>query len=342
MADLTKFSRRSFMVMPLALAACGSGRSVFEIAGATMGTTYNVVAIDGTRRVREPDLIAAITTALDEVNGQMSNWDSQSEISVFNAQASTEPVALSPALADVMAAATEVNRASLGRFDTTMGPLIELWGFGAPGMNPMPSEAQIAAAKALSGHENTLRLVDGSLQKMRPEAQVYLAAIGKGYGADHVGRAIEALGITDYFVEIGGDLYTSGKNASGQPWQIGIEKPMALSGGVMEVVGVSGLGLASSGDYRNYFENGGQRYSHVIDPATGRPITHHTASATVLAENSMLADAWATAMLILGRERGLEVAEKEGIAVHFIERDTASADMVFTSARSSAFARLTA
>ena len=144
-------------------------------------------------------------------------------------------------------------------------------------------------------------LQHGTVEKTNSDAQVYLAGIGKGYGADHVGRAIEALGITDYLVEIGGDLYTAGRNPEGLPWQIGIEAPNIADRRVLEVVGVSGLGLASSGDYRNYFEEDGQRYSHLVDPATGRPVTHKTASATVLAENAMLADAWSTAMLILGR-----------------------------------------
>ena len=143
-------------------------------------------------------------------------------------------------------------------------------------------------------------------------------------------------------VEIGGDLYASGNNPGGTPWQIGIEKPAALSGGVLDVVGVSGLGLASSGDYRNYFEQDGERFSHLIDPVSGRPITHKTASATVLAENAMLADAWATAMLILGREKGLEIAKSHNVAVLFVERDSASSDLRFKTESSETFKALTA
>lgn len=342
MSDLTTFSRRSFLVMPLALMACKPSDLVFEISGFTMGTSYNVVAVDPSHRLTNAKMRAAIESALAEVNTQMSNWDPTSEISRFNAQAGTGAQSLSPALATVMEAAETVYRDSQGRFDTTMGPLIELWGFGAPGARTKPDEAAIAAARQRSGHENTLRVGQGEMRKTQSDAQVYLAAIGKGFGADQVGRALEALGLTDYMIEIGGDLYASGRNPDGQPWQIGIETPDSRNRSVMDVIGVSGLGLASSGDYRNYFEQDGQRFSHVIDPATGHPIEHRTASATVLADNGMLADAWATAMLVLGRDRGMEIAEAQNLAVLFVERDTSVSELRFKTEASSRFTALTA
>ena len=321
MSDLTSFSRRSFLVMPLALMACKPSDLVFELSGLTMGTTYNVVAVDPSHTLTNAKVRAAIDSALSDVNRQMSNWDPASEISRFNAG---------------------TDMASEGRFDTTMGPLIELWGFGAPGARTRPDEAAIAAARQRSGHENTLRVDNGSLRKTRADAQVYLAAIGKGFGADQVGRALEELGVRDYMIEIGGDLYASGKNPDGRPWQIGIETPDAGNRSVMEVIGVTGHGLASSGDYRNYFEEDGRRFSHVIDPATGYPIEHRTASATVLADNAMLADAWATAMLVLGRERGMEIAEAQNLAVMFVERDASVSDLRFETRASSRFTALTA
>ncbi len=342
MTDLIKLSRRSFVVMPLALAACGGGSQVIKVSGSTMGTHYTVVSLDATRRLDEVEVKAAIESALANVNRQMSNWDPSSEISQFNSKTDSAPVSISPALAEVMEAAEAVHTASGGRFDTTMGPLIELWGFGATGSTTMPSEAAIAAAQERSGHANTVRVGQGSLQKVQPDAQVYLAAIGKGYGADQVGRTLEALGIVDYMVEIGGDLYASGRNSDGLPWQIGIEAPAINTRDVLQVVGVSNLGLASSGDYRNYFEQDGQRFSHLIDPRTGRPVTHNTAAATVLAENAMLADAWATALHILGKADGLALAEEQGLAVLFTERDPGSDAPRFTSTASSKFTALTA
>ena len=330
------------MVMPLALAACKFPDQVLEIVGLSMGTTYKVVAVDRTNKLDEATVRDAISVALADVNKAMSNWDASSEISQLNAVQPGHTQSLSRELAEVLQAASDVHTASEGRFDTTVGPLIELWGFGAPGSQTMPSDAAVAAALAKTGQSDSLLLADDQAQKTRADAQVYLAGIGKGYGADYVGRALQALGITDYMVEIGGDLYASGMNPDGMPWQIGIETPNAHDRGVLGVVGLSGLGLASSGDYRNYFEVDGQRYSHLIDPATGRPVTHQTASATVLAEDAMLADAWSTAMLILGREHGLEVAAAQGIAVQFVERDPNVATLQFKTFTSAAFDTLTA
>jgi thiamine biosynthesis lipoprotein len=328
--------------MPLALAACYQRKQVIEIEGATMGTTYKVVAVDHDNKLDESAVKIAINGALDQVNKSMSNWDDSSEISRLNANGTGIAADMSQELTQVMQAAVDVNTASEGRFDTTIGPLIELWGFGATGAQAMPSEDQIELARAKSGHANTMRLGAGQLEKTRADAQIYLAGIGKGYGADHVGRALKGVGGSDYMGEIGGDLYASGRNPDGLPWQIGIEAPNTTDRGILGVVGVSGMGLASSGDYRNYFEQDGQRFSHLIDPATGRPVAHKTASATVLADNAMLADAWSTAMLILGREKGLEVAAKHGIAVHFIERDPNVAQLQFKSYSSDAFTALTA
>ncbi len=328
---MLKFSRRSVLLMPMAFAACRGGPSVVKLSGGTMGTVYNVVALDESRSLSEGEVRAAVDGALAEVDVQMSNWNPVSEISRFNDMGDATPVALSPALRQVMEASEQVYIASEGRFDTTMGPLIELWGFGAPGVSAQPDDAEIADALGRAGHGRSLTLGGGTLAKQQAGAQVYLAAIGKGYGADHVGRALEALGIENYMVEIGGDIYAAGHNPDGMPWQIGIETPVA-SGGIHSVVGLSDHGLASSGDYRNFFERDGKRYSHVIDPVTGRPIAHKTTSATVMAENSMLADAWSTAMLILGRERGLEIAEEHDVAVLFMDRASGGFD-TFTSSR---------
>ncbi len=341
-SPLNSFTRRSFLVMPVALAACYRRQQIIEFAGRSMGTTYRVVAVDHSNRVEEAEVRSAVSTALAEVNATMSNWDGSSEISRLNAVPAGVVTGTSPQLSRVMQAAADVNTASAGRFDTTVGPLIELWGFGAPGSRPMPSDAAIEQARAMSGHENSLEVGNGTVRKTHADAQVYLAGIGKGYGADHAGQAIEALGISDYMVEIGGDLYASGRNPDGLPWQIGIESPNVAASGVLGVVGVSGLGLASSGDYRNYFEVDGQRYSHLIDPATGRPVDHTTASATVVADNAMLADAWSTAMLILGRERGLEIADQHNVAVQFVERDPDAAQLSFRTSANATFKNLTA
>ncbi|WP_417453416.1 FAD:protein FMN transferase [Kiloniella sp.] len=348
MPDNFLISRRNFMIMPAclaALSACklGSSSSVLKVAGLTMGTNYSIVAVDHTQALSEEQLRKDIDSALVQVNTQLSNWDPASEISRFNASTSTDSVTVSPALAEVMNAANSVHTASDGQFDVTLGPLIDLWGFGSVGNTAQtPTAEAIETALRASGQSRTLRVSDQSLQKQTPETEIYLSAIGKGYGVDVIARKLESHGIKDFMVEIGGDLYTAGLNPDGTPWQIGIETPDAHDRTMQEVVGLSNLGMATSGDYRNYFEQDGVRYSHIIDAQTGRPITHTTASVTVLTENAMLADAWATAMLVLGKERGLEIANNLDMAVLFIERDNNATRTKFITTPSTRFSDMQA
>jgi thiamine biosynthesis lipoprotein len=331
------------MVMPLCLAACKKGWSVLELTGLTMGTSYSIVAVDHTKDVNKAELQKAVDLALAEVNTQMSNWDASSEISRFNAAAAGDSVSVSPELEHVMLAAEHVNAATDGRFDVTVGPLIDLWGFGAQGTRAdTPSDAQIAEAMACCGQSRALKVENGALKKLNGGAEVYLSAIGKGFGVDQVARTLKSFGITDYMVEIGGDLYTAGRNPEGKAWQIGIETPEAFDRGVAKVVGISDMGMATSGDYRNFFDFDGKRYSHIIDATTGRPVTHNTASVTVMTENAMLADAWATALLVLGRERGLEIANQRDLAVLFIDHAVKDDEHGRVSYASDKFTALTA
>ena len=340
------FSRRSFVLMSLSslsLAACKRGAALLELAGSTMGTTYNVVALDNGQKVDKKALHQAIEANLSKVNVLMSNWDAGSEISRFNASKGTAPVVVSAELAELVGAANDVNMLSEGQFDLTLGPVIEAWGFGATGGHAnMPAPADLAAVMETVGQDRFLVLQNGQLSKSNPDTQIYLSSIGKGFGVDQVADTIKGFGISDFMIEIGGDLYVSGLNPEGQPWQIGIESPDALSAQAYRVAQVSNLGMATSGDYRNYFEKDGQRYSHIIDAQTGRPIIHQTASVTILAENAMLADAWATGLLALGAERGLEIANDLNLAAMFIDRDASAGQKGFTARSSAAFAQLQA
>lgn len=337
-----KLHRRTFLAMTLALAACKNRAHLIEITGFSMGTTYNVVAIDHDGALDKPEVKQAIDGALSEITAKLSNWDNRSEITQFNATTRGAQQAMSVELSRVMNAAALVHQASEGRFDTTIGGLIELWGFGAPGSATVPNSDAIAQALETTGHQNAISLNGDQMVKRNAQAQVYLAGIGKGYGADHIAGVLESFGLKDYMVEIGGDLYTSGRNPDGLVWQIGIEAPNPADRTLAGVVGLSDMGLATSGDYRNYFEVDGQRFSHLIDPTTGRPVTHSTASATVLSENAMLADAWSTAMHVLGREKGLEIATARNIAVQFIERRPGVEQPAFDTYVSPRFEALTA
>ncbi len=329
--------------MGLLLAGCfgeEDGETI-RLSGETMGTTYNVVAVDVSPDVTETELAVAVEETLKAVNASMSNWDKASEVSLFNADDTTEPMTISAEFAHVMAAADQIHAQSGGKFDVTLFPLIELWGFGAkkPG-EPIPSDAEIAEALTHVDQGGLVTLDGETLAKADPKVSVNLSAIAKGYGNDAVARTLQDYGVENYLVEIGGDLVSAGKNDKGEPWKIGIETPDNSSNDIEMVLPVSNLGMATSGDYRNFFEQDGVRYSHLIDPTTGRPITHRATSVTVLAQSGMLADGWATAMMVLGEIEGLRVAEDNDLAVFFISRGAAGSDQEYVKQASSAFEKL--
>ncbi|MEM9421384.1 MAG: FAD:protein FMN transferase [Pseudomonadota bacterium] len=308
------------------LAACSERQATFRLNGETMGTTYTVVASQKNISVDEQEIREAIEETLSDVDSKLSNWAPLSEISRFNAAKHTNPVPISRDLALVLSATFEVHEQSSGHFDVTLGPLIELWGFGVRQPDsPVPADAEISKALEYVGLRELVELGEEgtSLRKVHPEVSINLAPLAKGYGIDAVAQTLTKLGFTNYMVEIGGDLVVSGLNPEGQQWHIGIERPEAIVRTVEQVVVLSDAGMATSGDYRNYFEDDDIRYSHILDVKTGRPVTHKTASVTVVAENAMMADAWATALLAMGRPEGMKIAKKFNLAAFFIERDVA-------------------
>ncbi len=315
----------SVIAAVLFLSACSGEESpkVLRLSGDTMGTTYNITAVGVPDDVTEASLSENVDTVLADVNAKMSNWDPQSEVSRFNASGDTAPIEVSEDFVTVMRAANRVHALSDGKFDVTLGPLIELWGFGPrKPEDPVPADADIEEALKTVGQSTVLTLdaEAATLAKASPAVGINLSAIAKGFGIDAVAAQLRDQGIENYMVEIGGDLVTAGRNAKGEAWSIGIEKPEPGEKTLELVVPLEDKGLATSGDYRNFIEHDGVRYSHIIDPVTGRPITHWTTSASVIADSAMMADAWATAMLVLGAERGLEIAEANQIAVYFISR----------------------
>ncbi|MEX0351547.1 MAG: FAD:protein FMN transferase [Paracoccaceae bacterium] len=333
------------LLLPVILAGClfDEEPEVVRLSGETMGTTYNITVVG--EDLNEDAMAAAVTESLAATNAKMSNWDPNSEVSVFSASDDTQPVAVSPEFATVIAAANEVHTQSGGRFDVTLGPLIELWGFGPrKPEDPVPSDEAITEALEHVGQSNLLALDQdaGTVAKADAAVGINLAAIAKGYGVDAVASAIEGFGVENYMVEIGGDLVTRGENDKGEPWRIGIERPDAAVQAVELIVPVSNHGMATSGDYRNFFEKDGVVYSHIIDPTTGRPITHRTTSVTVVADDAMTADAWATAMLVIGADEGMKIAEENKLAVFFISKAAKDGAEPYTVEQSSAFAEILA
>ena len=285
-----------------------------------MGTTYSVSIAD---EHTDGDAVAeTVKAALDEVNQRMSTWLDDSELSRFNASASTDWQPVSASLCKLIERALAISADTAGAFDVTVLPLVDLWGFGADGgVAGVPSAADVDAVRQRTGYPKLAADCDApALRKARSDLEVDLSAIAKGYGVDRVADRLDALGFGNYLVEVGGELRVRGTKTSGAPWRIGLERPEAGIPAVQTGLELRDTSVATSGDYRNYYEVDGERYSHTIDPTTGAPVRHTTASVTVLAPLAVEADALATALLVMGAEEGLSFAEARGIAALFLDR----------------------
>jgi thiamine biosynthesis lipoprotein len=309
----------------LALAGCGERprtAAAARFGGETMGTTY-VVKLAGAAlsSARLEALRADVHAALDGVNRGMSIYRPDSELMRLNRHPAAVPLPLSKDLFEVLEAGQRVAGLSQGAFDVSVAPLVDAWGFGAEKQNAVPPAAQIEARRGLIDWRG-LRLDPAQRTAVKAHAalQADLGGIAKGYGVDLAARALEAAGIEHYMIEVGGEVRTRGNNAQGQAWRIGIEEPDAVPQRARIVVPLSGRSMATSGDYRIYFEQGGRRYSHEIDPRTAAPIAHGLASVTVVADDCMSADALATALIVLGPQAGWALAQRQGLAAHFIVR----------------------
>ena len=278
-----------------------------------MGTRYAIQA-DCPGAVPERDVEAELA----RINALMSTYDADSELSVFNRQEVGVRMSVSRDTALVMGTAYKVATHTGGAFDATVAPLVALWGFGADAVERPPTPAEIGAALAQVGHRRLAHRLDPpSLLKLAP-ATVDLSAIAKGYAVDRIAGILDAAGCGAYLIEFGGEIRAQGPAPGGGPWRIGVESPATGSPTSMVLLRLGGL--ATSGDYRQYREVDGVRVSHVIDPRTGYPIRHRLASVTVVTETAMLADAYATALLVMGEVDARRFAEQHGLAALFIVR----------------------
>ncbi len=307
----------------LLTASCGSERppEPHEFTGLTMGTSWSVlVNADALPRPRR-QLQAQIGAILDRVNREMSTYLPDSELSMINAARSGSRTPVSPSLMHVLHAASRISRLTQGAFDVTIGPVVNLWGFGPDQDFTVPTDEQVRLASALVGYEK-LQLDPSALTLNKAHDGIYidLSAIAKGYGVDRVAEYLDGLQLGNYLVEIGGEIRARGVNSAQVPWRIGIEQPIAGQRGVRRAIRLDNMAMATSGDYRNFFEHERNRYSHTIDPRSGRPVSHELASVTVLHPSAMLADAWATGLLALGPDEGFALALQQGLAACFIRR----------------------
>jgi thiamine biosynthesis lipoprotein len=313
----------SVIITSVLLVGCRSDvpdRERVRITGSTMGTFYTVKVTELPRGLDIDDLEGNIDKILESVNDQMSTYRQDSELSRLNSSPSTAWVDVSPEMMTVMTEAVYISRLTHGAFDVTVGPLVNLWGFGPqPMTEKVPTDEAIREALAKTGYRHIkIRAMPPAVKKDLAELYIDLSGIAKGYAVDKIADYLESLGISNYLVEVGGEMRGKGLNARGLPWIIAIEKPVSGERAVERLIHMEDKGLATSGDYRNYFEINGQRFSHTINPETGRPITHKLASVTVISSSSMRADALATALMVLGPEQGFAFATRENLAAFFI------------------------
>ena len=317
------------------LTACSDpGPQKVKLEGRTMGTTYHITYIDPTGQQDEQQLQQKIDAVLLQVNQVASTYMPDSELSRFNSMQSTTPVQASAMMQLLVREALQLGDLTQGYLDPTVGPLVNLWGFG-PTHRPekAPSDAEIAAMLPQIGYHQ-IQLNGDQLSKTRPELYIDMSSFAKGYGVDAVAELLDQNQIHNYLVEIGGELKTKGQSLAQKDWVIAVEKPMTDEQVVQRLFQPKDNAVATSGDYRIFFEENGQRFSHLIDPKTGRPVTHRVASVTVVHPSCMRADGLATGFLVMGVDKALEIANAEQLAVMLIEKNP---DGSFTEHYSEAF-----
>jgi thiamine biosynthesis lipoprotein len=292
-----------------------------------MGTYYAVKVPRPPVDLDAEVLQAGIDGVLGEVNREISTYDPDSELSRLNRNPSTDWIPVSANLLAVLLEGLRMSALSGGAFDITVGPLVNLWGFG-PEAKPdaVPPPEQIRAALEKVGHGKIgLRADPPALRKERADVYIDLSALGEGYGADRLAAYLDSQGLTDYMVAVAGTIRARGRNAKCQPWGIAVETPIAGQRTVQRIIPLSDGAVSTSGDYRNFFEQDGRRYSHHIDPRTGESVAHRLTSVTVVMPggpvSAMSADGLATALVVMGEEKGPALAESLGLAAFFILRE---------------------
>ncbi len=306
------------VVAVLLLAGCSKPAEQIHISGPTMGTGYNVKYINQDGFPTPEVMQTGIDKVLEKVNDEMSTYRPDSELSRFNQHQSREPFAVSQDTATVVREALRINKLTEGAMDVTVGPIVNLWGFG-PEDRPdvVPTPEQLAERRAVTGIQHLSETGD-SLIKDIPELYVDLSSIAKGRGTDEVADYLESVGVHNYMVEVGGEIRVKGKNRDGVAWRIAVEKPVVDQRSVENIIEPGNMAIATSGDYRNYFEENGVRYSHIINPKTGNPIDNKVVSVTVLDASCMTADGLSTGLMVLGEKEGLRIANLHNIPVLYI------------------------
>jgi thiamine biosynthesis lipoprotein len=328
----------------VALAACVAGtpaRRAIEFSGPAMGTTWSVTVLPGPGGLGGDEsrvIDREIRDQLARINQLMSTWDATSELSRFNQSSSLAPFPVSPETFEVFSWSVKLSEETGGAFDPSLGPLIDAWGFGVDRDVPTPDDATVTRLREMTG----MALVEldpaGSwVRKQRGAVRCDFSGLAPGYAADRIAARLEARGLTDFLIDVSGELVGRGHNEQGQPWQVAVERPQAEGKSVARVVPLRNQAMATSGDYRNFREVDGQRRTHILDPRSGRPVHHALASVTVFDALAVRADALSTALMVMGPEEALAFANRRGVPALFLIRLPGGS---FEERRSAAFGAL--
>lgn len=328
-----------FLFAIVCLAACSAPQAPqYQVSGSTMGTVWQASLNQLPEDMSLEGVKAELEQKLELVNAQMSTYRSDSVISQYNKAPAGTWHQVPEEFFTVLTAALELAEISGGAFDPTVGPLVNLWGFGPNARGKtLPTTAEIVQLQAEVGWQKVK--IRKQERKVLQPGGIYLdfSAIAKGYAVDLLGERLTELGVKGWLVDIGGDLRTYGRKANGQPWYIAIERPNPQVREASSVLSLTSKAVATSGDYRNFYDTSEGHFSHTIDPRSGRPIEHRLASVTVLEDSCMLADGLATLLTVLGPEEGMAFAQEQGLEVYFIERQAQDSSTAFNEVMTEAF-----
>ncbi len=322
--------RLSILLCCVILTGCGQPEAKdgpIKLRGKAMGTTWLVTLRELPDKTSEKILQDEMEAALERIESLASHWRTDTPVSRFNRARDTQPFPVSPELLAILQAADRIHHKTGGAFDVTVAPLVNLWGFGPieETRGKIPDDEEIENALASMGQGKLMLLPKSAIRKTQPDLQLDLSALAKGYAIDLVAQRLDELGALHYLVELGGELRAKGNGSAGNGWKVGLEHPETdgRRTKIHRVITLENAAVATSGNYRLAFtdKDTGQAYSHIIDPRTGHPVSHELTAVSVLAPTAMEADAWATALLVLGSEKGMQLAEHENLTALFVERD---------------------
>jgi thiamine biosynthesis lipoprotein len=316
-------TRTLALICALLAAACARAPEELALSGPTMGTTYTVKVTAPPASLDAARLRQAIEDVLAQIDRSMSGYRSDSEIARFNASASTQWYEVSAELAACVQSALEISEKSGGAFDITVAPLVAAWGFGPAGEpKVLPNAAELEQIAASVGYRKLhVQLDPPALRKEVAGLSIDLNGIAPGFAVDRLAERLLALHAENFMIDIGGEIRARGRNARGDPWHIAIERPVDTQRAPYAGVWLAGASVSTSGEYRDFYERDGRRYSHTIDPRTRQPLDRSPGSVVVIASSTASADGWATALNVLGPRDGLALAAKEHMPVLFIERE---------------------